>query len=170
MTPANVVIRRLTPDDAENYRTIRLAGLKEAPEVFSSTYEAEVDRPPEHFKQRVTDFPIFGAFLDARIVGMAGYLRETSPKERHKGLLWGMYVAPDARRYRVGASLVQAVLDHAATEVEQIRLIVSHGNTAAIGLYERLGFVAYGHEPKALKGPNGYSDDVLMVRFLGEVG
>ena len=168
MTPPKVVIRRLTSDDAEAYRTIRLAGLKEAPDVFSSTYEAEVDRPPEHFKQRVIEFAVFGAFVGGRIVGMAGYLRETSPKERHKGLLWGMYVAPDARRYRVGAGLVQAVLDHAAEEVEQVRLIVSHGNAAAIGLYERLGFVAYGHEPRALKGPHGYSDDVLMVRFLGD--
>ena len=97
---------------------------------------------------------------------MAGYMRESSPKERHKGLLWGMYVEPDARRYRIGAALVRAVLDHAAGEVEQVRLAVSHGNAAAIGLYARLGFVAYGHEPRALKGPDGYSDDVLMVCFL----
>ncbi len=111
-------------------------------------------------------FAIFGAFAGAQIVGMAGYFRESSPKERHKGMLWGMYVSPEARRYRVGAALVQAVLDYAAGEVEQVRLVVSHGNAAAIGLYERLGFVAYGHEPRALKGPDGYSDDILMVRFL----
>jgi ribosomal protein S18 acetylase RimI-like enzyme len=100
---------------------------------------------------------------------MAGFYRESSPKERHKGMLWGMYVAPDARRFRLGAELVQAVLDHAAGEVEQVRLAVSNGNAAAIGLYERLGFVAYGHEPRALKGPNGYSDDLLMVRFLRDL-
>lgn len=100
---------------------------------------------------------------------MAGFRRETSPKERHKGLLWGMYVAPDARRYRIGAALVQAVLDHAAGEVEQVRLAVSQANAAAIGLYEQLGFVAYGHEPRSLKSPAGvYSDDLLMVRFLAE--
>ena len=95
-------------------------------------------------------------------------MRESSPKERHKGLLWGMYVEPDARRYRIGAALVQAVLDHAAGEVEQVRLAVSYGNAAAIGLYERLGFVAYGREPRALKGLDGYSDDMLMVRFLAD--
>jgi GNAT superfamily N-acetyltransferase len=109
---------------------------------------------------------IFGAFLEERIVGMAGFYRESSPKERHKGMLWGMYVEPAARRFRLGAGLVQAVLDHAAGEVEQVRLAVSYGNAAAVGLYERLGFVAYGHEPRALKGPSGYSDDLLMVRFL----
>ena len=161
-----MTIRRLKPADAEAYRAIRLAALKAAPESFSSTYEAEVDRPIEHFGRRVADTAIFGAFADEQLVGMAGFMRESSPRERHKGLLWGMYVAPAARRYRIGAALVQAVLDHAAGEVEQVRLAVSHGNTAAIGLYERLGFVAYGHEPRSLKGLGGYSDDVLMVRFL----
>jgi len=99
---------------------------------------------------------------------MAAFMRESSPKERHKGLLWGMYVDPDARRFRIGAALVQSVLDHAAGEVEQVRLAVSQGNAAAIGLYERLGFIAYGVEPRALKGPGGYSDDLWMVRFLDE--
>jgi ribosomal protein S18 acetylase RimI-like enzyme len=160
------VIRRLTLEDAEIYRSIRLEALKEAPDAFSSTWEAEIERPFEHFKQRVEAFPIFAAFLNGEVVGMAGCFRESSPKERHKGMLWGMYVSLQARRFRIGAGLVQAVLDHAAGEVEQVRLVVSHGNAAAIGLYERLGFVAYGHEPRALKGLNGYSDDVLMVRFL----
>ena len=122
----------------------------------------------EHFRAAVANTAVFGAFLEGRIVGMAGFFRESSPKERHKGMLWGMYVIPDARRFRLGAALVQTVLDHAAGEVEQVRLAVSHGNTAAIGLYERLGFIAYGHEPRALKGPDGYSDDILMVRFLDE--
>jgi len=122
----------------------------------------------EHFRQRLADTAVFGAFVDERVVGMAGFMRESSQKERHKGFLWGMYVEPAARRYRIGAALVQAVLDHAAGEVEQVRLAVSHGNAAAIGLYERLGFMAYGHEPRSLKGPDGYSDDVLMVRFLGD--
>ena len=166
MSAPDVVIRRLDPGDAEAFREIRLSGLKDAPEAFSATYEVEVEHPIDHFRQRLADLPVFAAFLDGRTVGVAGFSRETSPKQKHKGLLWGMYVAPEARRYRIGAALVQAVLDHARGEVEQVRLAVGHGNATAIRFYERLGFVTYGREPRALKGPNGYSDDVLMVRFF----
>lgn len=111
---------------------------------------------------------MFGAFVDGRLAGVAGFVREAGAKQRHKGTLWGMYVDPSARRYKVGAALVQAVLDHAAGEVEQVLLAVGAANAAAIGLYERLGFVVYGHEPRALKEPDGYSDDVLMVKFLDQ--
>jgi len=133
-----------------------------------STYEAEADQPFEQFLERIETCPVFGAFVEGTIIGMVGFWRETSPKERHKGFIWGMYVAPAARRLGIGVSLVQAVVEHAATQVEQVRLAVNAGNQAAIALYERQGFVIYGREPRALKGPNGYSDDILMVRFLAD--
>ena len=166
MTAAAAIIRRLTADDAEAYRDLRLDGLKQAADAFSSTYEAEAGRPLEHFRDRAASLAIFGGFMGERLVGMAGYMRQDSPRMRHKGLLWGMYVRPEARRANLGAALVQAVLDHAAGEVEQVCLAVALGNAAAIGLYQRLGFAAYGQEPRALKGPDGYCDDLLMVRFL----
>jgi ribosomal protein S18 acetylase RimI-like enzyme len=39
-------------------------------------------------------------------------------------------------------------------------------NESAQSLYERFGFTAYGIEPNALKTPSGYSDEILMVKFL----
>jgi ribosomal protein S18 acetylase RimI-like enzyme len=170
VTRPEVVIRRLGPADAEAYRTIRLAGLREATYAFASSFEAEAGRPIEHFGERLAATAVFGAFTDGRLVGMAGFRRAGSAKEQHKGELWGIYVDPAARGLSIGAAVVQAALDHARGEVEQVRLAVSHGNAAAIGLYERLGFVAYGREPRALKGPDGYSDDIWMMLMLTEAG
>ena len=42
----------------------------------------------------------------------------------HKGVIWGMYVQPSARRGRIGRQLVEAILDLARQRVELIQLTV----------------------------------------------
>ncbi|KVN20138.1 MULTISPECIES: GNAT family N-acetyltransferase [unclassified Burkholderia] len=162
----SVEIRRLFAAHAADYRAIRLAALRDAPEAFGSTYDAEAERSLAAFAQRLDSSIVFGAYVDGAIAGMAGFKRLDGAKERHKGFLWGVYVAPAARRLGVGAALLDAALAAAAQTVEQVTLAVIDGNGAARAFYERHGFVAYGVEPRALKGANGYADELLMVRFL----
>ncbi|PPQ28738.1 hypothetical protein CCR94_17130 [Rhodoblastus sphagnicola] len=50
--------------------------------------------------------------------------------------------------------------------VEQVTLSVVADNTTAANLYERLGFRRYSLEPRTLKTPVGYSDEILEVLFL----
>ena len=99
-----VVIRQLSSADANDvadYRTIRLAALKDAPDAFGSTYEAEVGLSTEAFAERLATTIVLGAYAgtgsDARIVGMVGFKQQTIAKLAHKGFLWGFYVAPAAR-------------------------------------------------------------------------
>lgn len=163
------LLRLLGPDDARDYRDIRLAALKNAPDAFGSTYEEEHTLSVEAFAQQVEASTIFGAYLDKRIGGMAGFARQQGRKSAHKGLIWGMFVAPTVRGKGVGSALVSAVLEHAAAVVEQVALKVVTDNVAAIALYEAMGFRTYGIEPKALKVGNGYADELLMVRFLDDL-
>src|SRR5690348_1801453 len=104
----DVAIRQLTPGDAALYRSIRLAGLKESPEAFGSTFEIEFAKPLAWFFARLSDSVVFGAFRDARILGVAGFAVRREEKEAHKGLLWGMYVRPDTRGTGVAQKLVEA--------------------------------------------------------------
>ena len=161
-------IRRLASTDAADFRLIRLAALQNAPEAFGSTYEAEAAFPDDVFAARLESGMVFGAWAGQHIVGMAGFRQEAGQKTSHKGFLWGMYVSPDARGQGVGAALITLLLETTAPLVEQVRLSVVTSNTTAIALYERLGFRAYGIEPRALKSAAGYADEVLMVRFLNE--
>ncbi|AOI50134.1 putative acetyltransferase [Burkholderia oklahomensis] len=161
-----VEVRRLSASLAADYRAIRLAALQDMPDAFGSTYDVEVARPLTAFAERLAGTIVFGAYVGGRIAGMAGFKRLDGAKARHKGFLWGMYVAPDARRHGVGAALLDAVLAAAAEAVEQVTLAVVDGNGAARAFYERHGFVVYGVEPRALKGANGYADELLMVKFL----
>jgi len=86
------------------------------------------------------------------LVGMVGVLRNRGTKERHKSLIWGMYVKSQYRRTGSGESLLRAAIQHAQswTGVDQIHLSVSEVAEDARRLYERIGFQEWGREPRAL--------------------
>lgn len=159
-------LRRLSPDDVEAYREIRLESLLNSPESFGATYEQESAHPLDWFKDRLSRTAVFGAFYGGELAGTAGYYRQAGTKYRHKGALVGMYVRPHARRRGAGSALIDAVVRHAATEVELIQLCVITDNEAARNLYRRNGFTEYGLERHALKQNGRYFDEVLMTKLL----
>ena len=161
-----VQIRRLIPADATRYREIRLAALKCSLEAFGSTYETESVQPLSNFAERLGTSAVFGAFRGAELLGIAGFAVRNGVKEAHKGLLWGMYVRPDARNAGIGRQLTQAVIDYARQHVELIQLSVVSENKRAYGLYASLGFVEYGVEKNSLKQRGYYYDEVLMALDL----
>lgn len=161
-----VDIRRLTSRDAALYRDIRLAALKESPEAFAGTFEAENGQPLAWFSDRLAGNAIFGAIRDGTAVGIAGLLIQEGEKKAHKGVLFGMYVRPEARRLGIGARLCEAVVDLARRQVEIVQLHVVSDNQPARRLYARLGFIEYGLEKKAMKRNGRYYDEVLMAMDL----
>ena len=166
MNAARIEIRRLTSADAAAYRDIRLAGLRDSPEAFGSTFERERAQPLAWFCERLRNSAVFGAFQSTDLLGIAGFVIREGEKERHKGLLWGMYVRRDSRKAGVGRQLVEAIIDHARAHVEVIQLSVVSDNEPARQLYACLGFVEYGVEKNSLKQDGRYYDEVLMALDL----
>jgi GNAT superfamily N-acetyltransferase len=160
-------IRRLTLADAAIYRAIRLESLCSEPESFGSTIEVENSRPLRWFADRLAGAEVFGAFRGTELLGVAGLLPQSAPKETHKAILWGMYVRAAARKFGVGRSLVEAVIAAARrNHAELLQLRVVDGNSAAQRLYASLGFAAYGIEKRALKQGGKYWDEILMALDL----
>jgi RimJ/RimL family protein N-acetyltransferase len=165
-----MLVRRLVSQDAPEYRTLRLAALRESPASFGSSYEEECDRPLVEFAALVGDAgerAFFGAFSDALLIGSVGFGRETSPKEKHKGFIRGMYVVPTARGQGIGRALLARALDFAATipNLQQVTLAVNANNLPAIQLYKAAGFQQYGLEPMALFVGGTFHDEIHMVRI-----
>jgi RimJ/RimL family protein N-acetyltransferase len=163
--PTPFTIRRLTPADASAYRDIRLEGLARHPDGFGSAWEDEVDQPLAWFEQRIANAAVFGGFPSDEndLAGVAGLMVPQGAKLRHKGVLVGMYVRPSARGTGMAAAIVQAVISHARTIVEEIQLTVAPHNEAAQKLYRAAGFVEYAREPRSLKIDGKYHDSLLMT-------
>jgi len=161
-------IRHLSALDAGAYRDLRLGGLRAHPEAFGASWEEEAAKPMVWFEDRLNRNVIFGGGMGAasELGGVAGFYVPDSAKQRHKGVLWGMFVRPQARGTGLGPALVAHVLDHARATVEEVRLTVVSTNSAAIRLYERAGFERYGLEQRALKVGGDYYDEVLMALSL----
>jgi ribosomal protein S18 acetylase RimI-like enzyme len=164
-------VRTLTHADAAVFQLLRLAGLTECPTAFASSFDEECDLAlavvAERLGQR-NDRAIFGAFQEHELVGMVGLKREDQLKLSHKAFIWGMYVAPKARKQGIGRLLVTNALAFAKLElqVRQVTLGVNAENGAAIALYERMGFKAFGREPCFMLVEGVPQDEIQMVCFL----
>jgi ribosomal protein S18 acetylase RimI-like enzyme len=94
---------------------------------------------------------------------LAGFAIQQGQKNAHKGRLWGIYVRPSSTKLGVGRLLVSAVLDVAREHVELIQLSVVKENGPARRLYESVGFLQFGMEPKASKLGDKYYDEAHMA-------
>jgi ribosomal protein S18 acetylase RimI-like enzyme len=157
-----MLVRQLTNADAASFRALRLAGLRDHPDAFGSSWEEEAAQPLSWFADTLRDGYVIGCETDSALVGIAGFFRGERLKTRHRGTLWGMYVAPEARGQGVGSALVQHIIGHAQNTVEELNLTVAAHNQSAMKLYESMGFVRNGLDPRALKIAGEYVDEVSM--------
>lgn len=159
-------VRRLTESDARAYRDIRLEALEEYPETFQATYESAMDLPLEAYAVRLQMYALFGGFVGDELKGFLGFTPLRNPKIAHKGVLWGMYVKPDARGTGLAEAMVEAALNYARDHVEQVLISVIADNERARRFYEKMGFEPYGVEPRALKIGGKYYDEEFRVKML----
>jgi ribosomal protein S18 acetylase RimI-like enzyme len=164
-----VEIRRLRAGEAARFRELRLRALQDSPEAFASSYEREAELAPERWErfadgsERAQTEIVFIAEEDDRWLGMAGgYLQE---HERGAAGLWGMWVAPEARRRMLASHLADAVAAWArARRALTLELSVTDRSEAAAALYERLGFVPTGETKPLASNPE--VREVSLSRLL----
>ncbi|MBJ7313683.1 GNAT family N-acetyltransferase [Rugamonas sp. CCM 8940] len=145
MKPSALQFHALLVDDVDAFHALRLAGMREKPEAFRTSYAEEAALPPVHRQQRLLHTPhqrMFGAWDGETLVGMVGLKREPIAVRHDRANLWGVYVAPRARGAGVARGLIEAALDYARAlpELRRVTLMVNMDNAAARALYAKLGF------------------------------
>jgi len=168
-------LRRLTPSDAAAHRALMLEAYERHPDAFTSSTSERARLPLSWWAERLppgenADSVVIGAFDDdGGLVGAAGLNIEGRIKSRHKAVLFGMYVAPQARSHGMGRQLVDAILSEARARpgLRVVQLTVTQGNDAAQGLYERCGFSSFGVEPMAVFVDGRFYGKVHMWCELG---
>ena len=164
--------RFLTANDAAEWSRLRLEALRHDAEAFGSSEEEHSLLTLSEIGRRLDpgtgDSFVIGAFEDARIAGMAGFMRDKGPKRRHKGMVWGVYVTQAQRGKGVGRRILEMLLERVnLTEgIEQVLISVATTQQAASALYRSLGFVPFGREPLALKVNGRFIEEDHMILML----
>lgn len=159
-------IRRLTPDDVEAYRAIRLEALTLHPAAFTRTAEDFALQAVVDLAAVLDKLAFFGAESpDGQLVGIMAF-DQGQKREAHRGWLLQVYVRAPWRGTGCARALLDAVLEHASAHVLQVHLGVAADNLPALRLYRGAGFELYGTDPRFMKVDGRYIDEHLMVRFL----
>ncbi|WP_022727985.1 GNAT family N-acetyltransferase [Fodinicurvata sediminis] len=149
--PETLRIRRLVHEDAGIFCRLRCEGFASEPASFRYSAADEQHLPLDYTQQRLAETHVLGAFRGDELVGISGYARLSGCKLRHKGLIWGMYVRASERGQGIARELLLQLIERAAQEVSLLQLTVVANNTAALRLYQSLGFRSYGREPRSIR-------------------
>jgi len=162
-------IARLAPEDVGRLRAIRRRALLDSPDVFATTLEQNDAETDDLWRERLAS-PRSATFValqtdhDVGLVMGAPFIRPGDEQGDACGL-FGMWVAPEARRLGLAALLVSGLIDWARSAgYPRMLLDVGVDNTRARGLYERCGFGMTGHRT-TLPPPrtNILEDEFLLV-------
>lgn len=170
-----VIIRPTRAEDAVALRELRLEALWMHPESFSSDHASSAARPAAHWIERARLGSgetnqitcVAQALEGGELVAMCGLHREEGAKLHHSANLWGVYVRPAWRGFRIANALIDACEQWARERgIRIIRLAVVVSNHAAIRCYQRRGFVAYGKSPDVICVNGTTYDELLMSKRL----
>ncbi len=170
-----VQIRQLERHDALTYHALRLRMLRVYPDAFTSSFEEDSLKPLAWAEKRIVaaaasphDFVLGALAVGNALIGAVGLSVESRQKQRHKALLFGMYVAPESEARGVGRALLAACVERARSipGLEQINLSVTATNDRACRLYESAGFSIFGIEERAIKVGTEYFAKAHMTLRL----
>jgi GNAT superfamily N-acetyltransferase len=155
-----VLVREAVSEDWQALRDIRLAALRDAPDAFGSTYEAQAAYVEADWQRRISRGGTFLAYVPevcaSEPAGLAGGFQESPDTVE----LVSMYVRPRARGRGVGEALVARVVSWAGgRSARSVHLWVTEVNSPALLLYERCGFCLTGERQLLPSNPR-----------IGEVG
>jgi GNAT superfamily N-acetyltransferase len=132
-------IERLSSEEWQRLRAVRLRALDDAPDAFGTTLETALAWTPETWATQLRGMAVFVAVHDHVDVGLVRGVKDD--RELDRVWLISMWVAPEVRGLGAGDALVRAVVSWTrASGAKRIGLDVADRNTHAIALYARNGF------------------------------
>lgn len=125
-------------------REIRLRSLSADPQAFGATWETESTYDEARWRGLLTEAAWFLALEDSTPVAVVASRHEAdAPLDERE--LQGMWVAPENRHTGLAQRLTDAVLEWAREDgASTVALYVSPASSAALALWESLGFTDTG--------------------------
>jgi ribosomal protein S18 acetylase RimI-like enzyme len=148
-----------------------LHALKTAPQAFGQSYEEASRFPEERWRERLIaaddgrGWMVF-AERDGQLIGMTGAFQWPEDLEADRAMIVSVFVDPESRGQGIGEALMTAVMEQiAAAGIGNAILAVNPVQTAAVRLYERMGFRATGVEVNPM-GDGTDCEEIVMERAV----
>ena len=111
---ADIRVRLLGEEEWQQYREVRLAALKNAPEAFVADFEDEASRDEEFWRERMLRASRIVAEREGELVGLVGLGRHDEDPEA--GEVFGLWTSPTVRGQHVARDLVSTAAQKAAED------------------------------------------------------
>lgn len=169
-----MMIRELTPQDAEQFRSLRRqavalneGGFATALDEWESKSLSEISGILEEEFTSPNDF-ILGAFVDDNLVGMIGFFRPDKPKLERRGHIWGTFLLPEYRGKGVAGKLLDELVNRARhmSGLEHIQLTTLNKYRNSVNLYLSRGFRIFATEKTAVRLGDKSYDELYMTLAL----
>lgn len=144
-----ITVRVIQASEWRLYKSLRLRALADAPDAFGSTWEQESLRADAHWQERLSlaassgqDLPLF-AIIEEAPVGLAWAKVDAAHSDNIN--LFQMWVAPESRGHGAATQLLELAIQWARDKgAARISLGVTCGDSPALRLYTKVGFIASG--------------------------
>jgi GNAT superfamily N-acetyltransferase len=160
------LVRRLRSENAQAYRAVLVEGLILHPDRFVEDNRPEVARHLTDIEADLEQNGMFGAWLDEKLVGIAGYSRLRSPKRQHCGRVRSLYVKERCRKNGIAGKLLGDVFRHATTHIDQLEAEMTTRCESAVRLFKGEGFRICGLSRGALRVDEEELDVWTMIRWF----
>jgi ribosomal protein S18 acetylase RimI-like enzyme len=164
---SEITVRPLGEDDWQDYRSVRLAALRESPEAFVATLEEEEAYGEDFWRERMRRSARLVAERDGEAVGVVSVGQAQA--DSSAGELFGLWVRPDARGTGVATTLVKEGA-RLATDRGQSHIVywVGTENGRAVAFASGMGFRPTDYRrPMGVVSEEDGEEEIAMVLPLG---
>lgn len=165
-----ITVRALHEDDWQDYRSVRLAALRDSPHAFVATLAEEESYDESLWRERMQRSVRLIAEADHKAVGVVsiGRTQQEGEDAEHVGEVFGLWVAPDYRGTGVATRLVEEggaeARRHGSTH---LIYWVGTENGRAVAFASGMGFRPTDfRRPMRIKSKNDGEEEIAMILSL----
>ncbi|MDA9207995.1 GNAT family N-acetyltransferase [Octadecabacter sp.] len=167
MTETKYSFRLLAPDDAAQWRALRLRSIRDFPLGFLVTEEEASQVTIEQLVDRLKLGNDWGVFVGETLVGFCNCRRQNLSRTKHRGEIGPFFIDAVHHGTQAASLLMETIIADARSKgIEQLELYVDSKNHRAIRFYERMGFSHAATLPNAVKIDGHSHDDHFYIQRL----
>ena len=154
---------RVTKDEWEKLKDLRLRALADSPRAFGSTLEGTKDKPEETWLKQIENTYTYAIEAEGQFVALAVFRKDDDG-------VWtinGVWTDPKFRRRGLSKKLFSEILKQAEElSVKTIELSVNATQSDAIELYKQSGFeIVETREDQLMGDGNTYNEYIMRMNL-----